>query len=131
MGAQGVCVYVGVCAHYDKKPVSQLQIFLSKSGKNIFWSILKIILRNSEKGICFATMFNTNQKNMFLIQFNNGKFLGLTMSQELVYAHNINFAYTFESIEKAIDAFKFVENQLGEVDYTITDLSGNPLVSIF
>jgi hypothetical protein len=76
-------------------------------------------------------MFNTNQKNMFLIQFNNGKFLGLTMSQELVYAHNINFAYTFESIEKAIDAFKFVENQLGEVDYTITDLSGNPLVSIF
>jgi hypothetical protein len=41
MGAQGVRVCVGVCAHYDKKPVSQLQIFLSKSGKNIFWSIFE------------------------------------------------------------------------------------------
>jgi hypothetical protein len=68
---------------------------------------------------------------MYLIQFNDGKFLGITMSQELVYAHNINFAYTFESVEKAIDASKFIENHLGEIDYTITDLSGNPLVSIF
>ena len=76
-------------------------------------------------------MFNTNQKNnMFLVQFSNGKFLGVSMSQELIYAHNINFAYTFESVEKAIDASKFFETHLQETSFTITDLSGIPLVSI-
>lgn len=68
---------------------------------------------------------------MFLVQFNNGKFLGVSMSQDLVYAHNINFAYTFPTTERAIEASKFFEKNLGEKSFTITDLSGNPLVSIF
>ena len=68
---------------------------------------------------------------MFLVQFTNGKFLGVSISQSLVYAHNINFAYTFPTTERAIEASKFFEKNLGETSFTITDLSGNPLVSIF
>lgn len=68
---------------------------------------------------------------MFLVQFSNGKFLGVSMSQDLIYAQNINFAYTFPSTERAIEASKFFEKNLGETSFTITDLSGNPLVSIF
>lgn len=68
---------------------------------------------------------------MYLVQFDNGKFLGVDINQKLIYAHNINFAYTFESTERAIEASKFFEKNLGEKSFTITDLSGTPLVSIF
>lgn len=67
---------------------------------------------------------------MFLVQFTNGKFLGVSMSQSLVYAHNINFAYTFESIERIEKAARFFQLQLNESVYTVTDLCGNPLKSV-
>lgn len=67
---------------------------------------------------------------MFLVQFTNGKFLGVTMSQSLTYAHNINFAHCFPSIDVIKKAAKFFQLHLNESVYTITDLSGNPVESI-
>lgn len=67
---------------------------------------------------------------MFFVKFPNDKFLGVDINQKLIYAHNINFAYTFPTTERAIEASKFFEKNLGEKSFTITDLSGNPLVSI-
>lgn len=67
---------------------------------------------------------------MFLVKFPNDKFLGVSMSQDLVYAHNINFAYTFKSLEHIEKASKFFALKLNESVYTITDLSGNPLKSV-
>jgi len=67
---------------------------------------------------------------MFLVQFTNGKFLGVNMNQELIYAHNINFAYTFQTIERVKMAAKYFQLQLNESVYTITDLSGFPVESI-
>lgn len=67
---------------------------------------------------------------MFLVKFTNGQFLGVNMNQQLIYAHNINFAYTFETIERIEKAAKFFQLQLNESVYTITDLSGNPVKSI-
>lgn len=64
---------------------------------------------------------------MYLIRFQNGKFLGVSINQSLVYAHNINFAYTFASIEKAEKAEKWIKLQLGETSYVITDLQGNSI----
>ncbi len=66
---------------------------------------------------------------MFLVKFANGKFLGLSMSYDLVYAHNINFAYTFDSIEKIEKSAKFYFHELNETVYAITDLSGNVIKS--
>lgn len=64
---------------------------------------------------------------MYLIRFQNGKFLGVSINQSLVYAHNINFAYTFDSVEKAQKAEKWIKLQLGESNYVITDLKGNSI----
>ena len=82
----------------------------------------------AKENLIFA---NQKIKVMFLVQFNNGKFLGVDFNQKLIYADNINFAYTFQTTERAIESSKFFEKNLGETSFTITDLSGNPLVSIF
>ena len=67
---------------------------------------------------------------MFLVKFPNDQFLGVNMNQQLIYALNINFAYTFKSLEHIEKASKFFQLQLNESVFTITDLSGNPLKSI-
>jgi hypothetical protein len=104
------------------------KILIEKVEKNIFYFFLLKCFAVIRKRFSFAPMFHTNQKNnMYLVKFTNGKFLGLSMSYNLVYAHNMNFAYTFDSIEKIEKTARFRFHELNETFYTITDLSGNPV----
>ena len=58
---------------------------------------------------------------MYSVQFKNGKFLGLNMNRNFIYAHNQEFRRTFDSIEEIEKAQRFFCNELKESVFFIVD----------
>jgi hypothetical protein len=62
---------------------------------------------------------------MFSVKFQNGQFLGMSMSKGFIFAMNENFRYTFDSIAQIEKTEKYFCDCVGQSSFMIFDKKGN------
>jgi len=67
---------------------------------------------------------------MFSVKFQNGQFLGMSMSKGFIFAINENFRYTFDSIAQIEKTKKYFCDCVGQSSFTIVDKQLNEIQTI-
>jgi hypothetical protein len=67
---------------------------------------------------------------MFSVKFQNGQFLGMSMSKGFIFAINENFRYSFDSIAQIEKTKNYFCNSVGQSSFVIVDKQLNEIQSI-